>query len=33
MLKNNYLNLLPLFFIEFLCFNLIFLFNFDPINH
>ncbi len=32
MLKNVYFDLHTLFFIEFLCFNLIFLFNFDPSN-
>lgn len=33
MLKNGYLDSLTLFFIEFLWFNLIFLFNFGPRNH
>ncbi len=32
MLKKVYLDLIPLFFIDFLCFNLIFLLNFDPRN-
>ncbi len=33
MLKNGYFDSLPLLFIEFLWFNLFFLFNFDLRNH
>lgn len=33
MLKNTNFNELPLFFIEYLCFNLNFLFNFGPRNN